>query len=49
MVAFVVALAIALIGTFGAVLWWGKRRPVGAPLTWGQAVLAAVYVFALMC
>ena len=48
MVAFVLSFAIALIGTFGAVLWWGKRRPVGAPLSWGEAILAATLVFALM-
>jgi hypothetical protein len=26
---------------------YGKRRPVGSPLTWGQAMLAATYVFAV--
>jgi len=31
----------------GAVLY-GKRRPVGKPLTWGEAMLAAVYVFFTM-
>jgi hypothetical protein len=47
-VAFVLSFAIAVIGTFGAVLWYGKRRPVGAPLTWGAAMLASTLVFALM-
>jgi hypothetical protein len=47
-VAFVLSFAIALIGTFGAVFWYGKRRPVGAPLSWGEAILAATLVFALM-
>lgn len=48
MVAFVVSFVIALVGTFGAVLWYGKRRPVGAPLSWGAAILGATYAFALM-
>jgi hypothetical protein len=47
-VAFVLSFAIALIGTFGAVYWYGKRRPVGAPLSWGEAMLAGTLVFALM-
>jgi hypothetical protein len=47
-VAFVISFVIALVGTFGAVLWFGKRRPVGAPLSWGEAIGAATYTFALM-
>jgi heme A synthase len=46
-VAFVTSFAIALLG-MGAVIWFGKRRPVGAPLTWGEAIAAATFAFALM-
>src|SRR5438067_13102159 len=31
-----------------AVLAYGRRRPVGAPLTWGEAMFAAGLSFALM-
>jgi hypothetical protein len=30
-----------------AIVPYGKRRPVGTPLTWGEAMLAATYVFAI--
>jgi hypothetical protein len=29
------------------VLWYAKRRPVGTPVTWGEAMIGAVYVFFL--
>ena len=38
-----VLIAISAIG-----VWYGKRRPVGTPLTWGEAMVAAVYVFFVM-
>jgi hypothetical protein len=44
----VVALSIALLVTFSgvaAVYLYAKRRPVGAPLTWGEAMAAAAFVF----
>ena len=47
MVALVVSLLIAF-GGFGAMVAYGKRRPVGAPLSWGEAMLAAVLAFGLM-
>jgi len=28
----------------GAVVWYSKRRPKDAPLTWGQAMFAAMFV-----
>ena len=31
-----------------AVIPYGKRRPAGTPLTWGEAMLAAIYVFCVM-
>ncbi len=32
----------------GGVLWYAKRRPVGTPLSWGQAMLAAAFAFFAM-
>jgi hypothetical protein len=47
-VAFVLSLVIALGGFFGAV-WYGKRRRVvGQPLSWGEAIAASTFAFALM-
>jgi hypothetical protein len=46
-VALVTALLISFLG-FGAIVVYGKRRPVGAPLSWGEALVAAVLGFALM-
>lgn len=46
-----VALGISLIATFGLValiVWYARRRPVGAPLTWGEAMASAALVFLLM-
>ena len=45
--AFLVSLGAALLLTFAAVPY-GKRRPIGTPFTWGESMLAAVYVFATM-
>ena len=47
MVAFVVSFAIAILGMV-VVHLYGKRRPVGTPLTWGEAIFAATFVFFLM-
>jgi hypothetical protein len=38
---------VAIVGVSGVVLY-GRRRPVGADLTWGEAIAAATFVFALM-
>ena len=32
----------------GSVVWYSKRRPKDAPLTWGQAMAAAMYVTFMM-
>ena len=48
MVAFAVSMVIALGGFYGAVVWYGKRRQVGAPLSWGEAMAASVIAFFLM-
>jgi hypothetical protein len=39
---------VAILGWALTLYWHGKRRPVGAPLTWGEAMAAATFVFALM-
>ena len=41
MVAFICTLLVGFAGV-AAVLLYGKRRPVGAPLSWGEAMAAAV-------
>jgi hypothetical protein len=44
----VVAFVLSLLGLFlgvGLVMWYAGRRPVGTPLTWGEAVFAGVFVF----
>jgi hypothetical protein len=46
-VAFVTSTLIGLLGCL-AVWLYGRRRPVGAPVSWGQAMLAATYAFFLM-
>jgi hypothetical protein len=43
-VAFVTASLIGVLGCV-AVLVYGKRRPVGAPISWGEAMLAATFAF----
>lgn len=47
MVAFATSFLVTIVMT-GGVLWYARRRPVGAPLTWGSAMVAATYVFLLM-
>jgi hypothetical protein len=43
-VAFITSLVIGFMGC-GAVLWYGRRRPVGAALSWGEAMAAATFAF----
>ena len=47
MVALVLSILIAVLGVV-VIVQVGKRRPVGAPLSWGEAMLAATLGFALM-
>lgn len=47
MVAFVGSILVAALMTLG-IAWYGNRRPVGTPLTWGEAMAAATYVFFLL-
>lgn len=46
-VAFTGSLLLSLVMA-GSVLWYAKRRPKGSPLTWGQAMLSAMYVTFMM-
>src|SRR5947207_15084442 len=39
---------VVAIAGMAAVMLYGRRRPVGAPLTWGEAIAAATFAFALM-
>ena len=47
MVAFVFSLLVTFAGV-GIVLVYAKRRPAGAPLTWGEAMVGSLFAFALM-
>ena len=47
MVAFVVSL-VALVLATSVVVLVARRRPVGAPVTWGEAMIAATYAFFVM-
>lgn len=47
MTAFVASLLLTVLMSYG-VLRYAKRRPVGTPLSWGEAMFAAAYVFFLM-
>lgn len=44
MVAFIVSLLLA-VAMVAPIFWYAGKRPVGTPLTWGEAVLGATYVF----
>ncbi len=44
MVAFILSFAVT-VGCIAAGLALAKRRPLDAPLTWGEAMLAATFVF----
>jgi len=46
-VAFVVSLIVTL-GLTALVVPVAKRRPVGAPLSWGEAMVAATWAFGIM-
>lgn len=47
MVAFVASCVIAAVVT-GGIVAYSKRRPVGTPVTWGEAMAGALVVFFLM-
>lgn len=47
MVALVMSTLVMLV-MVGAIFPYMKRRPVGTPLTWGEAMFASVYVFFIL-
>ena len=47
MVAFLVSLLLSL-AMVGIIVRVGRKRPVGTPLTWGEAFAASVFVFLLL-
>ncbi|MBS1847961.1 MAG: hypothetical protein JST73_06740 [Actinobacteria bacterium] len=47
MVAFVGSFVAAII-LMGAIVRYGRRRPAGKPLTWGEAALGATFAFFCM-
>ena len=47
MVAFIASVLVMVLLT-ALVIPMAKRRPVGTPLTWGEAMVASVYAFFLM-
>lgn len=44
MVAFLMSLLVTVV-LIVPIFPYAKRRPVGTPLTWGEAMVAAVYIF----
>ncbi len=47
MAAFVSSLLVLFVGV-GICLFVGSRRPIGTPVTWGEAMLGGTFAFALM-
>lgn len=45
--AFLTTLIACIVGC-AAVKWYGRRRPMGAPLTWGEAIAAAAFVWFML-
>jgi hypothetical protein len=46
-VAFLVSMIALLAGT-AVIVWYAGKRPTGVVPTWGEAMVAAIYVFFLM-
>jgi hypothetical protein len=45
--AFIVSFLGALVSSL-AIVWYGKRRPKGTPVSWGEAMLGSTYVFGVL-
>lgn len=45
--AFIVAFVATVVLSM-AIVWYGKRRPKGTPVSWGEAMIGATYVFAVL-
>jgi hypothetical protein len=39
---------LGLLVCVGAIMAYGKRRPVGTPVTWGEAIVGGLAIFAVM-
>jgi hypothetical protein len=46
-VAFISTLLVTAV-MVALVIWYAKRRPVGTPMTWGEAMLGATFIFFLL-
>ncbi len=46
MVALVTSILVSALMSVG-IFWYAKRRPEGTPVTWGEAMVGAAYVFFL--
>lgn len=46
MVALVTSIVVSALMSVG-IFWYARRRPVGTPLSWGEAMVGAAYVFFL--
>lgn len=47
MVALVVSILASLVMA-GGIVWFAKRRSVDEPMTWGESMLFALYIYALL-
>ena len=47
MVAFVASFMVVVLGV-AICFWFGMRRPLGTPVSWGEAFVGATFMFALM-
>jgi hypothetical protein len=45
--ALVTAMLVVMVGV-GICLYVGSKRPIGTPVTWGEAMLGGTFVFAIM-
>jgi hypothetical protein len=45
--AFVTSMLVVIVGV-GICLYVGNKRPIGTPVTWGEAMVAGTFVFAIM-
>jgi hypothetical protein len=43
-VAFIGSFLVALV-LIGVIVWYGRRRPAGKPITWGEAMVGATFAF----
>jgi hypothetical protein len=46
-VAFITSLIVTVV-LVAIAMWYGSRRPVGKTITWGEAMIAATYVFFIL-